>query len=172
MHPRHHGVCLLTRAPQYCPTPSIYLAATHLTAQVLSQAPQLSSLVQTSPASATPELLFLVLRLWHNLPHQQLQRCQLLPQLPPGADPPPQQFWLQPSAVERGAVAPAAAAVFSAKHVQELVPCLLATSASHPRLHPAWGCLLALLVPGFVPVKVRGWVGDHDCLSLYLSQEV
>jgi hypothetical protein len=22
------------------------------------------------------------------------------------------------------------------------------------RLHPVWGCVLALLVPGFVPVKV------------------
>lgn len=122
--------------------------------QVLSQSHKLSVLLQTSPASATPELLFITLRLWHNIPQQVLQHCQLLPQLPAAATPPPQQFWVQPSAVERSRVAAAAAAVFSVQHVQVLVPCLLATSASHPRLHPVWGCLLALLVPGFVPVKV------------------
>lgn len=149
----------------------VMLCTLRLSVQVLSQAPQLSSLIQTSPASANPELLFLALRLWHNLPHQQLQRCQLLPKLPTGASPPPQQFWVQPSAVERSAVASAAVALFSAEHVRELVPCLLATSGSHPRLHPVWGCLLALLVPGFVPVKVRKGIATRHlflCLSASL----
>lgn len=123
--------------------------------QVLWQAPRLSALLAAPVASSSPEALFLALRLWHNLPPQQLQRCDLLPALRAGQAPPPALFWQQPGAVRRKAVAAAAAALFTAAHVQQLVPPLLLTSASHPRLHPVWGCLLALLVPGFTPLRVR-----------------
>jgi hypothetical protein len=123
--------------------------------QVLNQAPKLSALLQVQPASATPESLFIALRLWHNLPAQHLQSCQLLPRLPASAAPPPELFWQQPAAVQRSSVAAAAAALFAAGQVKALCPALLGTTASHPRLHPVWGCVLALLVPGFVPVKVR-----------------
>ncbi|WIA38355.1 hypothetical protein OEZ86_001688 [Tetradesmus obliquus] len=122
--------------------------------QVLSQAPKLTSLLQVQPNSATPESLYIALRLWHNLPQQQLQSCQLLPKLPASASPPPELFWHQPGAVQRSSVAAAAAALFAAGQLKALCPALLATTASHPRMHPVWGCMLALLVPGFVPVKV------------------
>jgi hypothetical protein len=123
-------------------------------ASVLQQAPKTSALLQAAPSAASPESLFLCLRLWHAMPAQQLQQCQLLPKLPAGQAP-PQVFWEQPSAVNRKVVASAAAAVFSADQVQRMTPALLLSTASSPRLHPVWGCLLALLVPGFVPVKVR-----------------
>ena len=55
----------------------------------------------------------------------------------------------------REAVDSAAAAFFSAHHLERLKPLLAATSRSHPRLHPLWGHLLALLVPGFHPHSVR-----------------
>lgn len=122
--------------------------------QVLSQAPKLTSLLQVQPNSATPESLYIALRLWHNLPQQQLQSCQLLPKLPANSAPPPELFWQQPGAVQRSSVAAAAAALFAAGQLKALCPALLATTASHPRMHPVWGCMLALLVPGFVPVKV------------------
>uniref|UniRef100_A0A383W0H0 Myb-binding protein 1A n=1 Tax=Tetradesmus obliquus TaxID=3088 RepID=A0A383W0H0_TETOB len=122
--------------------------------QVLSQAPKLTSLLQVQPNSATPESLYIALRLWHNLPQQQLQSCQLLPKLPASVSPPPELFWHQPGAVQRSSVAAAAAALFAAGQLKALCPALLATTASHPRMHPVWGCMLALLVPGFVPVKV------------------
>jgi hypothetical protein len=83
-----------------------------------------------------------------------LQDVQLLPVLLAPATPPPQLFWQQPGAVHRQAVAGAAAAVLSAGCMSRLVPVLLATSSSYPRLHPVWGCLLALIIPGFVPIKV------------------
>jgi hypothetical protein len=123
-------------------------------ASVLQQAPKTSALLQAAPSAASPESLFLCLRLWHAMPAQQLQQCQLLPKVPAGQAP-PQVFWEQPSAVKRKAVAAAAAGVFSAEQVQRMTPALLLSTASSPRLHPVWGCLLALLVPGFVPVKVR-----------------
>ncbi|KAF8062006.1 pol5 [Scenedesmus sp. PABB004] len=123
-------------------------------AQVLREAPRLSALLAAAPASASPEALMLALRLWHALPPDALEHCQLLPPLPAGAAPPPALFWQQPGAVQRGAVAGAASALFTVDQVSALCPALLASSASHPRLHPVWGCLLALLVPGFVPVRV------------------
>lgn len=122
---------------------------------VLTQAPRTASLLHATPAQATPESLYLVLRLWHALPAQQLEQCALLPKLSHGASPPPQAFWEAPSSVKRKSVGGAAAAVFAADHVQLMAPALLLSTASSPRLHPVWGCLLALLVPGFVPVKVR-----------------
>jgi hypothetical protein len=122
---------------------------------VLQQAPKTLSLLHAAPASASPEYLYLCLQLWHALPAQELQQCQLLPQLHAGQQPPPQVFWENPAAVKRKAVAAAAAAVFSADQVQRMTPALLLSTASSPRLHPVWGCLLALLVPGFTPVKVR-----------------
>lgn len=121
---------------------------------VLQQAPKTSALLQAAPSAASPESLFLCLRLWHAMPAQQLQQCQLLPKVP-ASQAPPQVFWEQPSAVKRTAVVAAAAGVFSAEQVQRMTPALLLSTASSPRLHPVWGCLLALLVPGFVPVKVR-----------------
>jgi hypothetical protein len=123
---------------------------------VLNQAPKLTALLQVQPANATPESLFIALRLWHNLPAQHLQSCQLLPTLPASTTPPPELSWQQPGAVQRSSVAAAAAALFAAGQLKALCPALLGTTASHPRLHPVWGCLLALLVPGFVPVKVGG----------------
>jgi hypothetical protein len=121
---------------------------------LLQQAPKTTSLLQVAPTAASPESLFLCLRLWHALPAQQLQQCQLLPKLQAGQQP-PQSFWEQPAGVKRKTVAAAAAAVFSPQQVQSMTPALLLSTASSPRLHPVWGCLLALLVPGFVPVKVR-----------------
>lgn len=123
-------------------------------ASVLQQAPKTGAILQASSPAASPESLYLALRLWHVLPAQQLQRCELLPKLQEGQVPPPRVFWEQPSAVKRKAVAAAAAAVLSAEQVQVMTPALLLSTASSPRLHPVWGCLLALLVPGFVPVKV------------------
>eukprot|EP00775_Hariotina_reticulata_P004051 gene4051-4298_t len=110
--------------------------------QVLAAAPKLSALLQLPASSAPPEALFLALRLWHNLPPHSLQL-----------------FWQQPGIVQRQAVAAAAAAVFSAGWMQQLVPVLLASSSSYPRLHPVWGCLMALMIPGFVPIK--GAALDH-----------
>lgn len=122
-------------------------------AGVLAQAPKTAALLAPAPGKATPESLLLALRLWHVLPPEQLQQCQLLPTLPAGVAPPPALFWTQPLAVPRKSVAGAAAAVFEPRHVQAMGDALLLTTASHPRLHPVWGCLMALLVPGFVPVK-------------------
>jgi DNA polymerase phi len=138
--------------------------------QVLSQAPKLTALLQVQPASATPESLFIALRLWHNLPMQQLQSCQLLPSLPASAAPPPELFWQQPGSVQRSSVTAAAAALFAAGQLKVLCPALLATTASHPRLHPVWGCVLALLVPGFVPVKVGWW--EWQCMTLNSTHPV
>lgn len=123
-------------------------------ASVLQQAPKTLSLLQAAPTAASPESLYLCLRLWHAMPGQTLQQCQLLPKLQAGQAP-PQVFWERPSTVKRQAVAAAAGAIFSAEQVQRMTPALLLSTASSPRLHPVWGCLLALLVPGFVPVKVR-----------------
>jgi len=123
-------------------------------AAVLQLAPKTAALLQASPSQATAESLYLALRLWHTIPPQQLQQCELLPQLGKGQSPPPAVFWEQPGSVKRKAVAGPAAAVFSVEQVQLMAPALLLSTASHPRLHPVWGCLLALLVPGFVPVKV------------------
>lgn len=128
---------------------------------VLQQAPKTTSLLQVAPTAASPESLYLCLRLWHALPAQQLQQCQLLPKLQAGQQP-PQGFWEQPATVKRKAVAAAAAAVLSPQQVQSMTPALLLSTASSPRLHPVWGCLLALLVPGFVPVKVRASL-LHPC---------
>lgn len=139
--------------------PTACRLCTCCTVQVLPQSPKLTAFLQVPAASATPESLFVALRLWHNIPQQQLHRCQLLPALPAAASPPAELFWQQPGVVQRSSVAAAAAAVFAAGHVKALCPALLATTASHPRLHPVWGCMLALLVPGFVPVKVRGVFG-------------
>lgn len=129
---------------------------------VLQQAPKTTSLLLVAPTAASPESLYLCLRLWHALPAQQLQQCQLLPKLQAGQQPPQQGFWEQPAGVKRKAVAAAAAAVFSPQQVQSMTPALLLSTASSPRLHPVWGCLLALLVPGFVPVKVRASL-LHPC---------
>lgn len=124
-------------------------------AGVLQRAPKTASLLKAAPSHATPESLFLALRLWHALPAQQLQQCELLPDLQHGQAPPSQAFWEQPGSVKRKSVAGAAAAVFSPEQVEVMAPALLLSTASHPRLHPVWGCLFALLLPGFVPVKVR-----------------
>ncbi len=123
-------------------------------AAVLAAAPALAALLAAPPRTASPESLLLALRLWHVLPAATLKSCALLPALPAGSAPPPPAFWDAPASVPRSAVAPAAAALFTPSHVGKLTPVLLASSGSHPRLHPVWGCLMALLVPGFSPLKV------------------
>jgi DNA polymerase phi len=124
-------------------------------AAVLAQAPKTAALLAGEPSQATPESMLLALRLWHVLPPEQLARSRLLPSLRAGQAPPPALFWQQPLSVKRKQVDAAAAAVFDARHVQVMADALLLSTGSHPRLHPVWGCLLALLMPGFVPLKVR-----------------
>ncbi len=96
------------------------------------------------------QALLLALRLWHRLPTDALARCKLLPH---GGSPPPFGFWDAPDSVPRSAIEPTATAVLSVGHMTALLPLLLASSSSHPRLHQIWGCLLALLLPGFKPTK-------------------
>ena len=127
----------------------------------------LTAMLTADATTATPEALLLALRLWHNMPQAVAARCVLLPaasgqtavvKVKPGVKggvhPPPVEFWLQPQQVPREAVAAAAAALFSPDHMKVLQLVLVKTVASAPRLHQVWSCLLALLLPGFTPVKV------------------
>lgn len=143
-------------------------------AAVFDQSKALTAILTMPAASAIPESLLLALRLWHNLPAAILERCEVLPKSNPGQSqsqpkghqsgsptltPPPALFWQQPQEVPRSAVAGAAAAMFTQQHMVLLQPVLLATTASAPRLHQVWGCLLALLLPGFTPTRVSAGVG-------------
>ncbi len=120
-------------------------------ASTLGSCASLQRLLYAPPAEAQPEGLELALRLWARMPAAARTRCMLLPA---GAPPPPVGFWEDPAAAPRDAVEPAAGAVLSTGHLRQLVPVLLASSAAHPRLHGVWGCLLALLLPGFKPQRV------------------
>jgi len=97
------------------------------------------------------QALFVALRLWHLLPEDLAASCHLLP---PGAPAPPAGFWSDPLSVTRQQVECSAAELLSPRHCAALRHALLLASASYPRLHGAWACVLALLLPGFRPVKV------------------
>jgi hypothetical protein len=113
---------------------------------VIEASPGLRGLLLVPAGAASPEGLFLALRLWGRLPPAFRARCQLLPS---GAPPPPPAFWRSPAEVDRADVEAAAAAALSRGHLLRLAPALAASSAAAPRLHDVWGCLLALLLPGF-----------------------
>ncbi|KAI8471961.1 MAG: DNA polymerase phi-domain-containing protein [Monoraphidium minutum] len=116
---------------------------------VIEASPALRALLLQPAASAPPEALLLALRLWGRLPPPLRSRCELLPA---GAPPPPPGVWARGAAPgERAGAEAAAAALLSRTHLSALGPALAASSAAAPRLHGVWGCLLALLLPGFNP---------------------
>ncbi|GIM10483.1 hypothetical protein Vretimale_14025 [Volvox reticuliferus] len=135
-------------------------AAQHMDAEaiaaVTARGQPLVTMLAVDPAEATPEALLLALVLWPKLPASVLQTCRLLPANTP---PPPSELFFGAAAVGGGALSPAATAaaavtaagLFSREHLQLLMPALLASSGSHPRMHMLWQYLLPLLLPGFRP---------------------
>ncbi|GFR51036.1 hypothetical protein Agub_g13364, partial [Astrephomene gubernaculifera] len=104
---------------------------------------------------STPEALLLALVLWPHLPASVISSCRLLP---PNTPPPPPELFAsassQPlSAATTAAAAATAAGFFTAEHLRRLLPLLLASSASHPRMHTLWRYVLPMLLPGFRPHK-------------------
>lgn len=97
------------------------------------------------------QALLLALHLWPALPESLLPEVKLLPA---GVTSPPADFFSNPDA-PKDLAAPAAAAFFAEKHLQQLLPVLRASSSSHPRLHSVWLTIFALLLPGFTAVKVK-----------------
>jgi DNA polymerase phi len=57
-------------------------------------------------------------------------------------------------------VSAAAAALFSRAHTKVILPALIATTSSHPRLHTLWSYVLPFLIPGFMPAKQQRQVGE------------
>ena len=136
-------------------------------AAVAAPAGPLAAMLSAPPAEATPEALLLALVLWPKLPPAAVKACKLLPA---GTPPPPSEVFSSAGGAPpaAGAVATAAAAtaagLFSKEHIKVLQPVLLATSASHPRLHTLWHYLLPLLLPGFRPYRATGGAAaaGHD----------
>jgi hypothetical protein len=108
------------------------------------------------------QALMLALRLWPRLPAAAVERCPLLPSAPAAG-----AFTGAPH--DAAAAAAAAAGFFRKPHLEALLPVLLATTQSHPRLHSLWPTLLALLLPGFTADKVRVWALKGWGLSVILT---
>ena len=103
--------------------------------------------------------VLLAVRLWARMPAAVLKECAILPQQSPQ---PPRSFFTATPVAAPAPVA-ASAAFFAARHLAGLSEALVASSLSHPRIHSMWLSLLALLLPGFTPTKVRrsSAVGSH-----------
>ena len=107
---------------------------------------------------ANEQVLLLAVRLWAVMPEDMCASCQLLPR---GSAAPPRGFFQRgnnadgsKNNVDAGAAEAAAAAFFTAAHLESLLPVLRASSAAQPRLHSLWPTLLALLLPGFSADRV------------------
>jgi len=127
-------------------------------AAMVEDAPSLAAWLTTDLEAASPEALLLALRFWAALPAPTLKACRLLPKGAPR--PPPDLFTPSSSLPDPEASRAAAAAFFSAAHMTALRPILIASHASHPRLHLLWTTLFALLVPGFTVKKDEKARGD------------
>lgn len=115
-----------------------------------------------SPEEAHPEALLAALALWPRLPSAAAAACPLLPANcrapPPGCY---DGTAASGSAAAKKQLQQAAAGVFTRQYLEKVRPVLQETTQfSHPRLHLAWGHLLALLLPGFKAVRMEGAAAD------------
>ena len=111
-----------------------------------------SSLWLQSQVVVQLQVLFMALRLWGRLPADVAAGCSVLPQ---GVQPPAVDFFTTSKPAAASHPEDAAAAFFSAEHLAKVLEPLRSSTSSHPRLHSVWTTVLALLIPGFTPSKVR-----------------
>jgi hypothetical protein len=98
------------------------------------------------------------MRLWPLLPPDLAKSCPLLPALDRPLDPAPSLSRGVPASeafASCDGADEAADAFFTGEHLAVVLPLLRTTTAAHPRLHQLWPSVLALLLPGFSPRRVR-----------------
>lgn len=102
------------------------------------------------------------LRLWHLMPSHVIEHCSLLPSLDRK---PSEKLFKKGRSIKNRTDNLAAMAVFEEENLKKYLPALRKVVQESTALHPAWICLLTLLLPGID----LSWLNDFSPSVRYLG---